>query len=137
MIKEDVERSFALPLPIEILHYIPNASIAPLGCQEQMTINASGDRVPKFRLTHDQSFPGPSGNSTNLQVQQDKLPHCKYGHCLCHIINYIASIRISHPTTPIFLSKYDFDAAFCRCHMSPETALESCCSIDGLLLISL
>jgi hypothetical protein len=39
MIKEDVECGFALPLPIEILPHILNASLAPLGCQEQSTIN--------------------------------------------------------------------------------------------------
>jgi hypothetical protein len=66
MIQEDVEWGFALPLPIELLPYISNASIVPLGCHEQTTINASGEQVSKFRLTHDQSFPGPSGSSVNL-----------------------------------------------------------------------
>jgi hypothetical protein len=47
------------------------------------------------------------------------------------------SIRLRHPATPIYLTKYDFDAAFHRCHMSAKTALESCYSFDGLLLISL
>jgi hypothetical protein len=56
LIQEDVNRGFALILPVEILQFIPNASLAPLGCQEQSTINTSGERVSKFRMNHDQSF---------------------------------------------------------------------------------
>lgn len=82
IIKEDVERGFALPLPVELLPLIPNASLAPLGCQEQTTINALGERIPKYRLTHDQSFPGPSGSSVNLRVDPSKLPPIMYGFCL-------------------------------------------------------
>jgi hypothetical protein len=39
IIKDDVERGFALIIPIEILNSIPLSSLAPLGCQEQTTIN--------------------------------------------------------------------------------------------------
>ncbi len=52
IIQEDFEKRFALPLPIKIFPLIPNASVASLGCHKQMTINALGDHVPKFRLTH-------------------------------------------------------------------------------------
>jgi hypothetical protein len=31
--------------------------------------------VPKFRMTHDQSFPGPSGLSVNLWVEKEQLPN--------------------------------------------------------------
>jgi hypothetical protein len=47
IIKEDVESSFALPLPIETLHFKPNASLASLGCMKQSTLDASGNRVTK------------------------------------------------------------------------------------------
>lgn len=47
IIQEDVEKGFALPLPIEIINLIPNASLAPLGCHEQETINEFGERIPK------------------------------------------------------------------------------------------
>jgi hypothetical protein len=45
---------------------IPNASLAPLGCQTQESINEFGERITKHRMTHDQTFPGPSGKSVNL-----------------------------------------------------------------------
>ena len=66
LINDDIIRGFALPLPISILPFIPNASLAPLGCHEQETINEFGERIPKYRMTHDQSFKGPSGLSVNL-----------------------------------------------------------------------
>jgi hypothetical protein len=49
MISEDVERGFALPLPTAILHMIPKASLAPLGCQMQESINEFGERITKTK----------------------------------------------------------------------------------------
>jgi hypothetical protein len=137
LLTDDVIRGFSLILPIKAAQHIKGISISPLGCQEQDTINDRGEVVKKNRLTHDQSFTGPSGTSPNLRVQTEKLPKCKYGHCLKRIINYIISIRIRHPLTPIFLSKFDFDAAYRHCHLSPKTALESCCIFDSFLLVAL
>jgi hypothetical protein len=65
IIKDDVEKGFALPLPVEVLNLLPNASLAPLGCHEQETINELGECIPKFHMTHDQSFLGPSLLSVN------------------------------------------------------------------------
>lgn len=65
----------------------------------------------------------------NLWVIQENLPMFKYGHCL-------AGLRLRHPSAPIYLSKYDFDSAFCHCHMSSKTALKSCSAFDDLLLVS-
>jgi hypothetical protein len=68
LINKDIRHGFALPLPIETYKEFKNTSIAPLGCQEQETINAQGEHVPKYRMTHDQTFPGPLGKSVNLRV---------------------------------------------------------------------
>jgi hypothetical protein len=78
IISEDIERGFALPLPLEIFHFLPHASIAPIGCQRQWSINEMGVRTLKYRMTHDQSFPRPSGNSVNLRVIKEKLPPIMY-----------------------------------------------------------
>jgi hypothetical protein len=48
IIKEDVERGFASPLPIMALHFIPNASLAPLGCVRQSSVDMMGNPVAKF-----------------------------------------------------------------------------------------
>jgi len=112
LIQEDIKIGFALILPVEILQFIPNSSLAPLVCQEQSTINTSGEKVSKFRMTHDQSFLGPSGSSVNMQVDTSKLPPCRYGHCLRCIIHYIISLRHHYPKTKIFICKFDYDAAY-------------------------
>jgi hypothetical protein len=52
IISDEINRGFALPLPPEILYCIPNASLAPLGCIEQESINELGEKIPKFRMTH-------------------------------------------------------------------------------------
>ncbi len=92
IISEDIERGFALPLPIEVINLIPNASLAPLGCQVQETINELGERIPKYRMTHDQSFPGPSGNSVNIRVIKDKLPPCMYSFVLIRSLHFIVNL---------------------------------------------
>ncbi len=137
IIQEDVERGFALPLPVELLSYIPNASLAPLGCQEQETINERGERIPKFRMTHDQTFPGPSLLSVNLRVIQDNLPMCMYSYVLMRTLHYIVHLRHRHPTTKIFISKYDIDAAYRRCHLSGKTAAECLTIHNNILLMAL
>jgi hypothetical protein len=93
MIQEDVECGFALRLPLGVLDHIPNASLAQLGCQEQSTIETTGTRIPKFRLTHDQSFLGPSGSSVNSRVVSTKLTPIMYGFCLKRVIHYILGLR--------------------------------------------
>jgi len=45
LIAEDVERGFAIPLPISVLLKLPRASLAPLGCVQQFSIDALGNRI--------------------------------------------------------------------------------------------
>jgi hypothetical protein len=136
-ITENIERGFALPLPIEILYKLPKASIAPLGCHKQTTINENGSIIPKYRLTHDQSFPGPSGLSVNLRVQKDVLPPIMYSYVLSRLIHYIVHKRRAHPTAKIYLCKVDLDSAYRRCSLSSSTAMESLTIYAGLLIVAL
>jgi len=92
MISEDVNRGFILPLPPEILPKLPGASIAPLGCHKQTTIDEEGNIIPKYRLTHDQSFPGPSGLSVNLRVKKDLLPPIMYSFVVSHLAHMLDRI---------------------------------------------
>ncbi len=82
LIMEDVERGFSLPLSIDILYNIPNASLAPLGCHKQDTINEAGVKTPKYRMTHDQSFISLSGLLVNLRVNKESLPPIMYSFVL-------------------------------------------------------
>jgi len=137
LIETDICHGFALPLPVDTYKYFPFASIAPLGCQEQETINAQGEKNPKFRMTHDQSFPGPSGKSVNLQVQKEKLPPCMYSFVLSRILHYIVDLCKRHPTTRIYLCKIDLDSAYRRCHLSSNTATECFTIYNDTLLLAL
>jgi len=82
IIKEDVKRGFALPLPITALHFLKNASLAPLGCIQQSSIDMLGNYVVKSHMTHNQSFPGTSNKSVNLRVQHQKLSPIRYSFVL-------------------------------------------------------
>jgi len=137
MIKEDVERGFSLPLPITALHFIPNASLAPLGCVKQSSIDMLGNRVVKYRMTHDQSFPGPSSLSVNLRVQHEKLPPIRYSFVLMRTIHYILDVRRRHPSVKIYLCKFDIDSAYRRCTLSSGTAFESMTVFEDFLFIAL
>jgi hypothetical protein len=138
LIAEDVSKAFALIMPLEIIPYMEKLSIAPLGCPEQGTINEHGERVSKHRMTHDQSFPGPSSLSVNKRVLTDKLPPSNvYGFALRRTIHYIVHLRHQNPNTKILISKFDFDAAYRRCHLSAATSTECCTIFNDFLYIHL
>jgi len=137
IVREDVERGFAIPLPITALHFLKDASLVPLGCVQQSSVDPLGNRVVKYRMTHDQSFPGPSNKSVNSRVQHDKLPPIRYSFVLLRIIHYIVDLRRRHPTTRIYLCKFDIDAAYRRCTLSSRTAMESLTMFEDFLLLAL
>lgn len=137
IIKDDVERGFALPLPITALHFLRKASLAPLGCAQQSLLDPSGNKTTKFQMTHDQSFPGPSNLSVNLRVQQIKLPPIMYSFVLLWSIHYILTVHQRHPTTKIFICKFDIDAAYRHCTFSSKTAFESLTIFGNFLLVAL
>ena len=60
-ISKEIDHGWALPFTIESLQRIKNAGVVPLGVAEQFSINEKGERYVKIRVTHDCSFPGPSG----------------------------------------------------------------------------
>jgi hypothetical protein len=136
-ITKDNIHGFTLPLPFEVLHCIPNTSLAQLGCVRQDTIDEWGNKSEKFRLTHDQTFPGPSGLSVNLRVMKDKLPLIMYSFALLKIIHYIVNLRHHLPDRKIFICKVDLDVAYRRCSLSSSTAMECLTIFDGLLLMAL
>ena len=136
-ITEDITRGFVLPLPLDIITSIPNASLAPLGCVKQDTITEQGLVTQKFRMTHDQSFPGLSGLSVNLRVIKSHLPPILYSFALLRSIHYIVNLRLHHPNMKIFICKVDLDAAYRRCSLSSTTATECLTIYDGLLLMAL
>lgn len=62
-ITKELKRGWQIPLPIPYLLELKGAGIIPMGVQDQHSINEKGERIPKPRVTHDASFPNPSGYS--------------------------------------------------------------------------
>ena len=111
LIADDVSHGFALPLPLDSWEKIPSCSVAPLGMVTQGTIDEHGRPATKHRMTHDQSFPGPSGKSVNNRVNSDLLPPCMFGFCLVRLIHYIVSLRQWHPDKTKLIGKFDLKSA--------------------------
>jgi hypothetical protein len=109
---------------------IPNASLAPLGCICQDSINKKGVKTTKFRMMHNQTFPRPSILSVNLRVQKDSLPSCMYSFIVCLLLHYIVSLCLQHPSTRIYICKYDIDSAYRCCCMANE-----CLTINKNMLL--
>ena len=137
IIENNITKGYALPPPKDLLFDIPHTSLAPLGCIDQETINERGERTSKFRMTHDQSFLGPSGHLVNERVIKEALPNCMYSFAMSRILHYIISIRSRHPSVKFFTSKFDLDSAYRRAHLSGSTALESLTIHEETLLIAL
>ncbi len=70
LLQEDIVKGFSLALPLKAVEKLQDISVSPVGCQQQ---------DQKYHLTHDQSFPGPSGNFMNIKVITEDFPPCKYG----------------------------------------------------------
>ena len=136
-LSDDVTHGYSLPLPIAILPRLTDAALAPLGLQVQKTIDEFGKTVPKYRMTHDQSCPGPSGLSLNRRTLKDELPPCRYGRVHLRMTHYIVSLRARHPSTRILIGKFDIKSAYRRAHLDAATAMESLTTFDGLLFASL
>lgn len=119
---------------MDIINPILNASLAPLGCVKQDTTDEHGNKIQKFRMTHDETFPGPSGLSVNLRVVKIHLPPILNSFALIRSIHYIVNFWLHHRNTKIFICKVDLDAAYCHCSLSSTTATKYLTMYDGLFL---
>ena len=137
MMSTEVKCGYALPIPIDIIHRIPHAAIAPLGLVFQDTIDEFGVVKEKARATHDQSFAFSSGLSVNDRVIQDQLIPCQYGHCLLRMLHYIAAARRQFPNVRILIGKFDWRTAYRRAHLAGSSATECITILDNIALVAL
>ena len=139
MLKEEVERGWQLPLPQSAALMIKGCEVAPLGMVSQTTIDEKGNAKSKLRLTHDQSF-NPSRTekrSVNDRVDASQLTVARFGKAFSRLIYHISYLRQLYPDERILMTKVDWKSAYRRIHLRPNTAVRSCTSIDGLLLMAL
>ena len=71
---------------------------------EQLGVSATGEFVPKKRLTRDLSFPGSySGKSVNSRILTEKLEPCMFGNNLLRIIHKIVQLRHNYTDNIILI----------------------------------
>eukprot|EP00978_Attheya_sp_CCMP212_P027027 scaffold90058_cov59-Attheya_sp.AAC.1 len=108
MMTSEVENGWQeLILPRVAIFLLPGAILGPLGIVTQDTISEQGKIVPKWRLTHDQSFnPVPkTERSVNDRVRWEDLTPCRYGSALMRYIHIIVAFREGHPSECILQTK--------------------------------
>jgi hypothetical protein len=81
MLNDKVIQGWQLLLPWEAATSILYAVIGPVGLVEQDSINEFSEIIPKWRLTHDQSFNVVHNTqcSINDRLQVEELTPCQYG----------------------------------------------------------
>ena len=114
---KEVDKGWMIPFLKSDIEKIKGAGVIPIGIAHQITMDENGNKIPKRRTTHDLSRPMKSGHSFNSMMDDELLDPCLFGHALSRIIHGIHDIRLCHPTTPIYISKIDLDAAFRRIHV--------------------
>ena len=120
---KEVSLGWQIPILPNSIKDIKGACITPLGIATQWTINARNERILKERVTHDCTFPGPSGLSANIRVPDELLDPCIYGFALKRLSHEVHQMRYRHKAARIISTKTDMDAAYRRVHTSIKCAL--------------
>jgi hypothetical protein len=124
--------------PLEALKHIHKATVAPHGMVHQGTIVGLGHYVTKDRPTNDQSFSArKEGRSINDRCLMSLLTPCVFGHALFRVFHFILHLRRRFPHQHTFLQKMDFEAAYCRMHLSASMAAKYITIIGDTAYLSL
>ena len=102
----EVAKGWQLPILPSVIPIIKNSCITPLGTSRQWTINSDKERVQKYRVIHDCSFPSDSGTSINKQINKDLLEPCIYGNALRCILHSVYSMGFRHPQLRILIQPF-------------------------------
>ena len=138
LLSKDVTHGFTIPLPIDCAPQIKGAMVQPLGVVKQLSVNAEGERVEKFRLTQDLSFSLDDKDcSVNGRVDLLRYPEMVYGWCLPRLLHLILALRTEHPNTAIFICKYDYSDAYRRVAHSPAATAQTIAIMDNIAYVSL
>jgi hypothetical protein len=137
LLDEDVTHGFIMPLPLSMALQIPGLLLSPMNIARQNTIDELGNIVPKDRLTHDHSMEFLPRSSINSRSRLEDHEPCHFGHALSRFFHILVNLRLRHPTRRILMSKIDWKAAFRRCHLDVDTALQCCTHLENLLLCAL
>lgn len=134
---KEVSYGWQIPLLPSYISSIKDAGITPLGVAKQWSFNEKNERYIKRRVTHDCSFPGPSGNSPNIRTPDDLLEDCLYGFALKRLLHQAHQMRFRFKKTKILCFKTDMDAAYRRLHAALVSALSFITVIEKIAYLLL
>ena len=138
LLQKDVTHGFSMPLPVEVVPRVIDALVQPLGLAKQWTLDALGERVPKYRLTQDLSFSLTKETcSVNDRIDMNLYAEMVYGWCLGRIIHFIVALRLAHPHKKIFIAKYDYSDAYRRIAHAATAASQSISVFDQVAYLAL
>ena len=139
MLTDEVERGWQLILPCATTLLVPGAVIALLGMVLQDSIDEHGEIVPKWCLTHDQSYnvTPNTQRSVNDRLLVQELTPCRFGRALLHHIHCIMGFHSCHPAAKILQMKADLKLAYWWLHYSMCTAQQYMVAINDFILVAL
>jgi len=103
-----------------------------------MSLSDTGERTPKRRLTHDDSFSFKDGlGSVNDRVNIEEYPEMIYGQCFSRLIHYVVALRLKHPNRLILVAKFDYSDAYRRVTHNGRTAAQQILVVEETAYIML
>ena len=121
--EKEVIQDFLVRFSVQIITKMQHLSITPLGCPKQWPVNEKGERIPKYRPTHDCTFANESGSFLNIQIIDEELDSCIFEQCLRRLLHQLHQLRLENPNRKIYVVKHDLDAAYRRLHVHPDFAV--------------
>jgi hypothetical protein len=138
LLAKDVTHGFSLPILPETVPLLAGALVQSFGLAKQFTLNESGELVVKWCLTQDLSFSlTDNKRSVNARIDMDCYNEMIYGWCLSCLIHYIVALRMKHPTSKIFIVKYNYSNAYQRVNHSAKAVAQSIAVFDGVAYVAL
>ena len=129
---KEVNKGWMIPISLDTVRKLKGARVIPVGVAQQWSIDKEGNRTIKRRLTHDCTFPPPSGHSINNDIDEELIDDCMYGQCFRRILHGIHAQRRRHPKKKILIAKIDLDAAYRRLTVNPKWAVTSISIIQDI-----
>ena len=138
LLKKDVDHGFAWVIPKHLVPLIPGSMVQSLGLAKQWTLDETGQRIPKYRLTQDLSFTcvkGDRGLSINSRIDMTAYPEMIYGWCMSRILHYIIALRLAFPNSRVLIAKYDYSDAYRRVAHSATAVAQTISTCDDLAYV--
>ena len=125
MVQKEVDRGFALLLPVDTVGKLNGSMVQLVGVTIQQSLDKKGNRVPKPRLTHDDSYTsGDRKISVNDLLDLSQYPEMIYGHCLSRTNYFVVVLRGLFPQEEIFVAKFDYSNAYRQITHTAEAAIK-------------